>query len=416
MTTFKGMIFPHHKRENGTIPAKIRITHQRKTKYISTPIVFYPDQYTKSFKLKNCTPKFQLDDLERKYTEKIAALSVKSMSIDDIITFVTTEKKEGSINFIEFWESELENIHNEGSRRNYKTALNNLKAYTKYLTTDEIDYNFLKNYSNYIIANNGVRANSLYLGSFRTMFQAAKDKYNDEEFGVIRIPRSPFNKFKIPKQKKADNRAMKIESVIELSQLPDKNQRWNMARDLFMLSFYCMGMNAVDIYKCDKPKNGKLVYERSKTKDRREDNALMVVNIQPEAKPIIEKYKDQEKAFIFHKQYATHEALNWALGRGFKQIEKHLRDEFDKKIEKKEIPEDSEFDFEGLEFYAARHTWATFAQNTCGVDKYLIHECLNHVVREMKTTDVYIEKDWNRINQANRIVIDKFNEIKNATE
>jgi integrase len=407
MTTFKGMIFPHHKKENGTIPAKIRIIHNREKKYIPTSIVFYPDQYTKAFKLKNCTPKFQLDDLERKYTEKIATLNVKDMSIEDIITFVTAEKKEGGVDFIQFWESELENISNKGSRRNYKTALNNLKSYTVRLTTDEIDYSFVKNYSKYILANNGVRANSLYLGSFRTIFFAARDKYNDEEVGIIRIPRNPFNKFKVPKQAKSENRALNIESLITIINLPDKGTRWNLSRDMFMFSFFTMGMNSVDIYRCEKPKSGRIVYERSKTKDRREDKALLIVEIQPEAKSILEKYKGSDLLFMFEKQYAGHEEFNTAINKGLKQIEKNLRDDFDKKIEKKEIHEDSEFDFEDLEFYAARHTWATFAQNSCGIDKYLVHECLNHAVKEMKTTDIYIEKDWGRINQANRVVLDK---------
>ncbi|MCL2596848.1 MAG: site-specific integrase [Paludibacter sp.] len=31
-----------------------------------------------------------------------------------------------------------------------------------------------------------------------------------------------------------------------------------------------------------------------------------------------------------------------------------------------------------LQFYAARHSWATIAHNDCGIDKYTIHEALNH--------------------------------------
>lgn len=413
MTTFKGMIFPHHRRENGTIPAKIRVTHNRKTKYISTSIVFYPDQYTRAFKMKNCTPKFQLDELERTYTERLSKVrNLKETEIGSVIKIVTTEISSDSIDFIKFWKDELENIKNKGSRRNYNTALNNLKSYCPVLPVDEIDYSFVKNYSKHILANNGIRANSLYLGSFRTIFFAARDKYNDEEVGIIRIPRNPFNKFKVPKQAKSENRALKIESLLTIMNLPDNGIRWNLGRDMLAFSFFSMGMNSVDIYRCDKTKSGRIIYERSKTKDRREDRALMVIFVQPEMNSILEKYKDSDFLFNFHRRYAGPEEFNTAINKGLKQIEKYLRDEFDKKIEKKEIPEDSEFDFEDLEFYSARHTWATFAQNKCGINKYLVHECLNHVVKEMKTTDIYIEKDWSVINGANRTILDQLQKAK----
>lgn len=412
MTTFKGMIFPHHRRENGTIPAKIRITHNRKTKYISTSVVFYPDQYTRTFNMKNCSPKFQLDELVRTYTERLSKIrNLKETDIDAVIKVVTTEYNSGSIDFIKFWESELENIENKGSRRNYNTALNNLKSYCPVLYTDEIDYNFIEKYAKHILKNNGERACSLYLGSFRHIFFKARDKFNDEEVGQIRIPRNPFKKFKVPKQGKSESRALNIESIRTIQQLPDNGSRWNLARDMFMFSFYSMGMNSIDIFNCDKPKSGRIIYERSKTKDRRDDNALMVVDINPEMLQIIEKYKGIDKLFNFYKRYAGHEEFNTAINKGLKQIEKYLRDDFDKKIEDKEISEDSEFDFENLQFYCARHTWATYALNQCGIDKYTVHECLNHIVPETKITDIYIDKDWSRINNANRTVLDAFKQI-----
>lgn len=407
MTTFKGLIFPHHKKEDGTIAAKVRITHNRKVKYISTNIVFYPDNYTRAFKMKNCSPKFELDKLVREYTERMSKLpGIKSMDIDSVIKIVTKEVDSSDVDFFKFWESELDNIENAGSRRNYRTALNNLKTFTPFLSTNEIDYSFMERYSKYVLKNNGERACSLYLGSFRHMFFRARDKYNDEEVGQIRIPRNPFKKFKVPKQGKSESRALKIESIRTISKLPDNGLRWNLGRDMFMFSFYSMGMNSIDIYNCEKVKSGVIRYERSKTKDRRQDNALMVLEVQEEMLQIIEKYKGFEKLFYFHKRYAGHEEFNTAINKGLKQIEKHLREEFDKKED-----EDAEFDFENLQFYCARHTWATFALNECGVDKYTVHECLNHVVSETKITDIYINKDWGRINKANRVVLDAFRQI-----
>ena len=37
MATFKVVILPHHKKEDGTFNVKIRVTHDRKSRYIKTP-------------------------------------------------------------------------------------------------------------------------------------------------------------------------------------------------------------------------------------------------------------------------------------------------------------------------------------------------------------------------------------------
>lgn len=409
MTTFKGLIMPHHKRDNGSIPAKVRITHNRQVKYIATSIVFYPDQYTRSFKMKSCTPKFQLDELERTYTERLSKIkNLKDTTIENVIKMVTAETSSDSINFLEFWETELPDI-SDSSRKNYKTALARLREYTPILTTDDITVSFIEAYSKHLLKH-GARAQSLYLGSFRYIFNQARKKYNDEEVGIIRIPRNPFSKFKVPKQRAAEKRNIPIEAVIQIARTPDGLFRRNLARDMFMFSFYTMGMNSIDIFGLESPKGGKVSYNRAKTKDRREDNAYMVVNLCDEAREIVEKYRGIERCFIFYKQYAGAPEFNTAINKGLKLITNHYRDIFDKQIEEGIIPEDSEFYLSNLEYYSARHTWATFAQNIVGIDKYTVHECLNHVDEKTRITDQYIGKDWNRINDANRKVLDKFRE------
>lgn len=61
---------------------------------------------------------------------------------------------------------------------------------------------------------------------------------------------------------------------------------------------------------------------------------------------------------------------------------------------------------EDLEFYAARHSWATIANNDADIDKYTVHSALNHVDENMKVTDMYIRKSYEKIDRANRAVLD----------
>ena len=61
---------------------------------------------------------------------------------------------------------------------------------------------------------------------------------------------------------------------------------------------------------------------------------------------------------------------------------------------------------EDLEYYAARHSWATIAVNKVGIDKYTVHAALNHMDEFMNVTDIYIERDFAIENNANAKVID----------
>lgn len=91
----------------------------------------------------------------------------------------------------------------------------------------------------------------------------------------------------------------------------------------------------------------------------------------------MEKYKDYtgKKAFRFYQMYNTANNLNRAINVGLKEIDKLLK-------------------VDNLEFYAARHSWATIALNKVGIDKYTVHSALNHVDEAMKVTDIYIERDF----------------------
>ena len=156
-----------------------------------------------------------------------------------------------------------------------------------------------------------------------------------------------------------------------------------------MLSFYLMGMNSVDLYNATEYDGEYITYYRTKTKDRRSDKAKMIVRVPEIAKPIIEKYRNRTKnpqIFNFYRNYADEKAFNKAINKGLKEIGVKLN-------------------IEDLEFYAARHSWATIALNKCKIDKYTVHSALNHVDPSMRVTDIYIERDFVNENEANMKVL-----------
>jgi integrase len=223
----------------------------------------------------------------------------------------------------------------------------------------------------------------------------AKKQYNQEDLGIINIPNSPFAKFEIPKIPQTRKRAVSVETISDISKLPYRkviqpgNNRFNFAKDVFLLSFCLIGMNTVDLFNCDCIENGRITYNRTKTKNRRADKAEISIKIEPEIMPLIEKYKDEtgEKVFKFHRMYNNPDIFNYAVNKGLKKIGALVG-------------------IDDLEFYAARHSWATIAMNVAKVNKYIVHTALNHVDETMKVTDIYIDKDYSLIDEANRKVLD----------
>jgi integrase len=149
-----------------------------------------------------------------------------------------------------------------------------------------------------------------------------------------------------------------------------------------------MGINSVDLYNATDLRDNRLVYNRTKTKDRRLDKAQMEVIVPKMVLPIIEKYRDRtgKRLFNFYQYYRDHKGFNKAINKGLKEIGEQLH-------------------IDDFEYYAARHSWATIALNKVGIDKYTVHAALNHVDASMRVTDIYIERDFVNENKANEKVV-----------
>jgi hypothetical protein len=83
---------------------------------------------------------------------------------------------------------------------------------------------------------------------FRALFRAARDKYNDADRGLFKIKNYPFKRHKVIEAPMTPKRAWPIEKIRKIRDykcIP--GSRAELARDIFMLSFYLCGMNAKEI-------------------------------------------------------------------------------------------------------------------------------------------------------------------------
>lgn len=416
MLTIKAEVPTGRVRNDGTYNVKIRFTKDRVVKRISTDLFATNEDLTTDSKLKEeSIIKQEADRLVLHYRMLYISMHLDSddYDVNEIVSrLLCKDEAEKPIDFIAFSKKWISETTVKG-KDNYTTALN---SFTRFLGKEELEIkkitvDLLEQYRDYIIKVRKERVKtlqaegkrvpsnrclSLYLMSLRHLYGEAQKFYNKPDKGLIRIPHTPFEYFKIPKQEATRKRAVTPQQIKAIWNLPYQNIhkgvkhtcRPDLAKDCFILSFCLMGINSVDLYNATELRGHKLVYCRTKTKDRRLDKAKMEVYVPDMVLPIIEKYRDTtgQRLFKFYKDYRDHKAFNKAINKGLKEIGDQLQ-------------------IEDLEYYAARHSWATIALNKCKIDKYTVHAALNHVDESMRVTDIYIERDFVNENKANAKVI-----------
>ena len=418
MPTFKILVLPP-KRSDGTYNVKIRVIHNRKIKYIKTPYYVSEKDVTKTLKIKNHAILDSLDSVVVDYKKKLlkVGLSIDSWDVDRIVTHLTSSTDSFSLDFIKYCKDYVSSVRAEGresTARQYGLAVNALIRFIgrESLDVSEINLNFLKSFENHLrtepvykgkrkgeaIATKKKkkgRAMSLYMSNLKTMYEKAKDEYNDEECGIINIPYSPFKKYKIPAVQPSEHRVLTIEQIQKIIDIPyKKNDKrgmsaFNTAKDAFLLSFALMGMNTADMYEVESMSGDILAYNRKKTRTRRSDRARMEVRVEPQIKLIMERCKGENKVFKFGEYYSTPLNFNKIVNQGLKRI-------------------GSEIGVDNLTFYHARHTMATLCANKLGIDIARVDEMLNHSAPELALSRVYIQRDFSPLWEANKKLIELF--------
>lgn len=394
MATFKAMIKRGNKKADGTWNVVIRFTHKTKVRFIPTTIYITKKDITASYKIKNANILDRCNDIIKEYRNRLSELSLEfnDIDIDTIVSYIRQKKENKGVSFTYFAAKWIEESTIKGVK-NYKTALNALCSFVgrDNILCEEINVKTMKAFENAL--KDRPRAQSLYPNCIKTMFNAARDYYNDEDNDIIRIKHS-LDRYKPVEQNVAEKRALDVETIRRIFALPydnirikGKSSRHDLALDCFRLSFCLMGMNSADLYSADRLEYNTIIYDRMKTKDRRRDKAEIQVNITDYVKPLVEKYKGKERVFNFYERFTTMESFNRAINLGLKEIGKELG-------------------IERLQFYAARHSMATIAVNDIGISKYIVNDMLNHTDQSLRVTELYIKKDFSHINEANVKLLD----------
>lgn len=388
MITYKAIVIPGNRRKDGTYPVVIRVTYKGKSRRIATTLVAGPADLTRSLRIKNPTLLSKADAIISKMRDAASLLSpfeIADKDVGDIVTHIRSRLTERafSLDFFEWGYYDINTtMEVPNTKRAYKAAL---ISFGKYLGKQSIDINSI---SKAMLQDFMEKQPARYVVRLSKLFSDAKAKYNDEDAGIIVIPRSPFSQLHpvIPPADGADPLS-KEEMQRVISAKAGKTQE-RIALDVFILSFCLMGVNLADLYEAEQVDGDEYHYFRKKTRNRREDKAEMKVPIPPEARPYIERLKGEGEWWL-------NEIHRW--GQPIQNVNKylHIWNEREKAV-----------GVEKFSFYSARHTWGTLARGI-GIDKGTVADCLTHK-GDYSVTDIYAERAWNVMAKANRKVLDLF--------
>jgi len=385
MAIFKAVV--QKPRSDGSYLVYIRCTHNRKLAFIKT------DKYVEAKKVKGSEIKDQNILIEiavriKKYRDKLLTQDTENWDVKDVVEFIQQGKT--GISFFTFCDIFLQKLSKEGrdnSYRGYMATINSFRLFIERdsITFQEITSKLLKEWIESLKSK--ARAKEMYPTLLKAMFNAGCEYYNDYERDIIRITNQPFRSVKIPKADTPIKRAIESNLIRKIFRAEPTYDRGILAQDVIKMVFYLVGINTVDLYSQKKTiyKDGKICYNRAKTKGSREDKAYIEIAVNYRAKPFFEKYKDKKHLFNFANRYTNSNEFNRGVNKGLKGLCEELG------IEK-------------IDTYTFRHSWATIARNHCGASDAEVAFALNHVSAH-KITQRYIKIDYSPIDKLNKKVM-----------
>lgn len=367
-------------RRDGYAPVYIRLIHKSKPDYIKTSFVV-DKKKVRSGKITDQYVLVECSVIIREYINKLNGVNINNWTVSQVKELIL---RDGSaISFTNFADKFIKEMISHGrgtSASNYQSSVNSLK---KFMGRDEISFSditskIIKKWIKSLEETS--RAKNMYPTSIKTIFDAGLEEFNDYDNGIIIIKNRPFRKDMIPDSEVPEKRSVERKVLRTVFLSDAKGGREELAEDVSKMIFFLAGINAVDLYNLEHSNyiNGKLCYNRSKTKNKRKDKAYFEITVPDEIKPLFDKYRGK-RLFNFSERYHISKEFCKAVNTGLKC-------------------------FGELTTYVFRHSWATIAQNHCGASTELVAYCLNHSSAH-REAEGYIKKDFSRADELNHRVI-----------
>ena len=301
-----------------------------------------------------------------------------------IVPKVEEKSKQG--NFVSYYIEHSNNYEKRSTRESNEYTLSVMRKYYKDLDAmnfEDVTYAWLSDFEVWMKKNNlSQNTRKIHFGNIHT---AMREAYKRELTGA-----DPFRRFSF-RPAKTRKRSLDVAVLRSLINYPVEPFA-EIYRDMFVLSFMLLGINSIDLYNLKEvTRQGRIEYDRSKT------GGIFSVKVEPEAMAIIEKYRGEKGLLCIADRWSDHRNFRHQMNAAIKRIG------VAQGKGKKDKP--SVGLFAEVTSYWARHTWGTLAYEI-GVNDDTISQALGHQGSGARVTEVYIRRNMDRVDEANRRVLD----------
>ncbi|GAA5522196.1 site-specific integrase [Aliifodinibius salicampi] len=395
-TTYHFYLRKDKKRDNGECPIYLRITQNRKSRYVSTGVYVKPrfwnpekEEVRKSHR--NSKSLNSILDREQDKAETVQA-ELSKHGKDSAKAIQERLKHQQTGDFFDLADEYLEEIKKTGSHythKNAKVAIRKVEAFegSRSLPLRHIDTEYLERFERFLKDEYDNHPNTISKN-----FRPIK--------GIIRkalkkhlITINPLVNFEGAKRGKPKPKTKLSVKQIEAIQSYDFEQFSNLwhTRNYFMFSFYSGGIRFGDLccLKWNDIKGDRLSYQMNK------NEKVFTIELNEYQQEILDYYSTDKKSedFIFpilnnHKDYSDPTFLRKRISSKNALINKWLGKIVDKVNEELE-KEDSDIPrLDDISFHVARHSFAQYAVEQ-GLSMYELMQTLRH--SKIETTQKYLK-------------------------
>ncbi|MFV0234071.1 site-specific integrase [Empedobacter falsenii] len=384
--------------KTGKFPLKLRVYSviEKKAMFFSIGKEFSKDEFDSLTSSK--TPKklheekIAIDIINAKANE--VAQKLNPFRFEDFKQNFYSKSKD-TCNIIEVYQAKIEKLYKDDQIKTAKSYESSLKSICRFINPKNpesisklhvisITIDWLKKYESYMLSNEKSYSTvGIYLRSLRAIINIILD--DNPQFKKY-YPFGSGQLYQIPSTKKV-KKTLSAEDVKTLYNATSTNTHQQQAKDFWILSYLCNGMNMGDIlrlkYKDIDAEQMKLSFYRNKTVNANKQSLSKIeITLNLKVLAIIEKYRNQDSKrdnFLFPIliNSDSEEVKIQKIDAFIRKTNQHL------KCLAKDLGITTE-----ISTYWARHSFSTIAMNS-GASVELISESLGHT--DIKTTKAYLD-------------------------
>lgn len=368
------------RRDDGTFPLKVTVSHKGKVAHISLDVFLKRDQWDRKRRMVVNHPRKQF--LNQGISSKLADITASLMKLKsegafagktitqvrDMVQADISPHEALCGDFSERWKDFTSRHANARTRELYSATWSMLELYCPEISGimfQDITRSWLEGFDAFLIARgNKANTRSIHIRNVRAVFNDAMDAGITVAY--------PFRRL-IPKAEPKRKVILSPQQLRKLfsADVPAHQRRYI---DAFKLMFLLIGINTVDLLTTAKVVNGRVEYIRAKT------HRPYSVKLEPEAAAIIEAWPSMGGHLIsLGDNLKNYRGVTYRFNEALKSV------------------------FPGVTTYTARYSWATIAASL-DIPKETIARALGHGGHSV--TDIYIDFDHGKVDDANRRVID----------